>query len=154
MITNPNKVTHKIEIILFTFVTFVVQCWVSTPPPQIPQTMFFWPLNFQAHHLKDFAYLRVEPQLTDAAGDMLPLGGGGGEAQRVMEDGLLHRVYLQGGVRKGWGGAIIISCFAYTQDETDSSCLWRWKEIMWPDEISVNRNHLFQSYCQWAEIEE
>lgn len=68
------------------------------------KNMFFWPLHFQAHHIKDFAHLRVEPQLTDAAGDVLPLGSGGGEAQRVVEDGLLHRVYLQGGVT-GRGGA-------------------------------------------------
>lgn len=83
-------------------------------------------MNFQAHHLKDFADLRVEPQLTDAAGDVLPLGGGGGEAQRVVEDGLLHRVYLQGGEGGEDGeGPVNISCIAptYTQHETDSSWL-------------------------------
>lgn len=46
--------------------------------------------------VRELAHLRVEPQLADAAGDMLPLGGGR-EAQGVVEDGFLHRVHLEDG---------------------------------------------------------
>lgn len=45
------------------------------------------------------AHLRVEPQLADAAGDVLPLCGGW-EAEGVMEDGFLHRVHLEDGGRR------------------------------------------------------
>lgn len=58
-----------------------------------------WPLNSGLIIRGNRAHLRVEPQLADAAGDVLPLCGGR-EAEGVVEDGLLHRVHLEGGGRR------------------------------------------------------
>lgn len=57
IITNPKKWFTTVSLILFTSVTFVCtmkrgkkkNLGASSPrPPSLP--MFFWPLNFQAHH--------------------------------------------------------------------------------------------------------